>query len=152
MMSGMVEHMDAYYLRRILKRYLVLPIFQGCTLIYTGAQLTLLSISCLFGVQSDLKVDWQRNGTQTSILICFLWSLLGSNLLHCWFTTENTLVWMLPFPYACEFRCYLLRMSNYLVPVWWSTKYVLMDKLFKLWWCCVEFNYVDDIYVMMLKF
>lgn len=57
MMSGMVEHMDAYYLRRILKRYLVLPIFQGCTLIYTGAQLTLLSISCLFGVQSDLKVD-----------------------------------------------------------------------------------------------
>lgn len=36
MMSGMPEHMDAYYLRRILKRCAIVHISFGHALIYSG--------------------------------------------------------------------------------------------------------------------
>lgn len=61
MMSGMLEHMDAYYLRRILKKYfLVLDSF-GCVLI-TLEQLKLSPSFMFMSFNLTTKADRQGNG------------------------------------------------------------------------------------------
>lgn len=52
MMSGMPEHMDAYYLRRILKRYDVLSTSVLVVLPFIRNKLTFLSFPCLAAIES----------------------------------------------------------------------------------------------------
>lgn len=57
MMSGMPEHMDAYYLRRLLKRCALVHISFGCAFIYLEIRnmLTFLPFPCLLAMESKLQ-------------------------------------------------------------------------------------------------
>lgn len=82
MMSGMSEHMDSYYLRRLLKRlFSLLYVLLLRALSETNQKLIFIMHS-MFHVYVKLlifKTDWQRNGIYFSnIIFCLMWMMIVS--------------------------------------------------------------------------